>query len=225
MTHKEYIQAVEDLGLSFTPEAKEPLVPMPFQGDFTQEQFLDKIANDYVDAKIHPSRVWYQSFRLSDIVYLVKNHPDFARQAVFLDPRTDTPEGLANASTASSMQDVANQGVKIIAPAFPWLLAVDNSTGEIIPSDYAKNAEAAGLKIITWSIERSGPLAKVAAAKDYYYTTLWSIIKHDGQLYEVIDALASKVKVLGIFADWPATVTYYANCMGLLGGYQDPDRN
>jgi glycerophosphoryl diester phosphodiesterase len=23
------------------------------------------------------------------------------------------------------------------------------------------------------------------------------------------------VKVLGIFSDWPATVTYYANCMGL----------
>jgi glycerophosphoryl diester phosphodiesterase len=23
------------------------------------------------------------------------------------------------------------------------------------------------------------------------------------------------VKILGIFSDWPATVTYYANCMNL----------
>jgi glycerophosphoryl diester phosphodiesterase len=27
--------------------------------------------------------------------------------------------------------------------------------------------------------------------------------------------LARKVGILGIFSDWPATVTYYANCMGL----------
>jgi glycerophosphoryl diester phosphodiesterase len=26
---------------------------------------------------------------------------------------------------------------------------------------------------------------------------------------------AREVKILGIFSDWPATVTYYANCMGL----------
>ena len=27
--------------------------------------------------------------------------------------------------------------------------------------------------------------------------------------------LAKEVGILGIFSDWPATVTYYANCMGL----------
>jgi glycerophosphoryl diester phosphodiesterase len=27
--------------------------------------------------------------------------------------------------------------------------------------------------------------------------------------------LADQVGIKGIFADWPATVTYYANCMGL----------
>jgi glycerophosphoryl diester phosphodiesterase len=31
----------------------------------------------------------------------------------------------------------------------------------------------------------------------------------------VIDVLAQQVGVKGIFSDWPATVTYYANCMGL----------
>jgi glycerophosphoryl diester phosphodiesterase len=34
-------------------------------------------------------------------------------------------------------------------------------------------------------------------------------------MYEYIDALAQDVGVEGIFSDWPATVTYYANCMGL----------
>lgn len=121
--------------------------------------------------------------------------------------------------------NLTDQGIVIVAPSFNYLLAVDNSTQEIVPSTYAVAARAAGLKIITWSIERSGPLANVAANKDSYYTTLYSAIKTDGQLYEVIDALAQKVKVLGIFADWPATVTYYASCMGLKGGFQDKDRN
>lgn len=30
----------------------------------------------------------------------------------------------------------------------------------------------------------------------------------------VIDVLAKDVGVRGIFTDWPATVTYYASCMG-----------
>ena len=31
----------------------------------------------------------------------------------------------------------------------------------------------------------------------------------------VLDALAQDVGVVGVFSDWPATVTYYANCAGL----------
>jgi glycerophosphoryl diester phosphodiesterase len=29
----------------------------------------------------------------------------------------------------------------------------------------------------------------------------------------VLDVLARQVGVLGVFSDWPSTVTYYANCM------------
>ena len=34
-------------------------------------------------------------------------------------------------------------------------------------------------------------------------------------MYKALDALAKEVGIVGIFSDWPATVTYYANCMGL----------
>jgi len=30
-----------------------------------------------------------------------------------------------------------------------------------------------------------------------------------------LDVLAQQVGIEGIFSDWPATVTYYASCMGL----------
>lgn len=42
-----------------------------------------------------------------------------------------------------------------------------------------------------------------------------SIINNDGDMLTVLDVLAKKVGIIGIFSDWPATVTYYANCMGL----------
>jgi hypothetical protein len=34
-------------------------------------------------------------------------------------------------------------------------------------------------------------------------------------MYKALDVLSRKVEIIGIFSDWPATVTYYANCMGL----------
>ena len=30
-----------------------------------------------------------------------------------------------------------------------------------------------------------------------------------------LDVLAQQVGIKAMFSDWPATVTYYANCMGL----------
>ena len=40
-------------------------------------------------------------------------------------------------------------------------------------------------------------------------------IDNDGDMMKVLDVLAQKVGIVGIFSDWPATVTYYANCMEL----------
>jgi len=37
----------------------------------------------------------------------------------------------------------------------------------------------------------------------------------DGDLYKVLDVLAKDVGILGVFSDWAAPVTFYANCMGL----------
>jgi glycerophosphoryl diester phosphodiesterase len=222
-SHKEFIQEINKFGLSFTPEAKLPVVKMPFQGNYTQEMYIQQLIDEYKEAGIHPSRVWLQSFVLSDILYWVKAEPEFAKQAVFLDERVETLDGYIAA--VAGMQDLANKGVKIIAPAFPFLLQVNATTKQIVPSNYTIAAQKAGLKFITWSLERSGPLANVAKNKDYYYNTILDVIKTDGQMFEMLDVLAQKVKILGMFSDWPATVTYYANCMGLKGGFLDPDRN
>ena len=99
---------------------------------------------------------------------------------MYLDDRVETPSGYATA--LATMQSLADQGIRIIAPAFPYLLAIDNATRAIVPSDYTIAAQKAGLKFITWSLERSGPLANVKKNGDYYYSTIADVISYDGQM-------------------------------------------
>ena len=108
------------------------------------------------------------------------------------------------------MQELADMGVNYIAPPM-WML-VTLQDGKIVPSVYATQAKAAGLNLITWTLERSGPLG---AGGGWYYQSITDATDNDGVTYQLLDVLAQDVGVKGVFSDWPATVTYYANCMGL----------
>lgn len=216
MTHAESIELFRDLGAKFTPELKAPSVEMPFNG-FTQEDYAQKLVDEYKAAGVPPEDVWLQSFNLSDILYWIEAEPEFGAQAVYLDDRyeaEDDDEGLIDpldpATFKPTMQELADMGVRYIAPPTWMLVTVEN--GEIVPSAYAIEAREAGLNIITWTIERSGPLT---TGGGWYYQSIADVTDSDGVMYELIDVLAQDVGVRGIFSDWPATVSYYASCMGL----------
>lgn len=95
--------------------------------------------------------------------------------------------------------------------------STNETTAKIVPSNYAITAKAAGLDIISWSFERSGPLATVGSRGDYYYDTIYNATHTDGQLFEILDVLVNEIGVTGMFADWSATVGYFANCFGKKG--------
>lgn len=212
MSLREQIAQVDAYGLNFTAEAKTPEIPMPFQGNYTQEDFAQQIVDTFDGAGIDPKRVWLQSFLPNDIFYWIDNAPDYGVQAVYLDERADlSASGYQTA--VDSLPGLAERGVKIIAPSIWQLVTADNTTQEIVPSSYAVAAKEAGLEIITWSFERSGPLS--IAGGGYYYSSISNLIKNDGDEYKVIDAIAQKVGATKIFADWCSTITYYANCFGL----------
>ena len=208
MTHAESIALFDSLGAGFTPELKTPSVEMPFEGDYSQEDYAQQLIDEYVAAGIDPSRVWPQSFNLEDVLYWIENTP-FGEQAVYLDDDVYNDEnGMAEA--IAGMQELADSGVRIIAPP-TWVLVTLDEDGNVVPSDYAIAAREAGLDIITWTIERSGPLS---TGGGWYYQSIAEATDNDGDMFTLIDVLAEDVGVLGIFSDWPATVTYYANCMG-----------
>ncbi len=212
MTHKESIDLFKSLGAKFTPELKTPSVEMPFEGGYTQQDYAQQLIDEYRQAGVPASDVYAQSFNLEDVLYWIANDPDFGEQAVYLDDRynIDSFDHTDPATWDQSMQALADQDVKIIAPPMWMLVAVED--GKIVPSVYAKEAKAAGLDIITWTLERSGTLTDGGG---WYYQTVAEVTDSSGDTYAKLHVLAQDVGVLGVFTDWPATVTYYANCMGL----------
>ena len=213
MTHAESIELFHKLGMKMTPELKAPEVKMPFGGDFTQEKYAQAMINEYKKAGIDPKNVFPQSFNLNDVLFWLKNDPRFGKQGVYLDDRYDIETfDVAKPETWSpTMEELFAKNVRIIAPPM-WMLLTTNAKGEIVPSVYAKRAKAAGLEIITWTLERSGLLKDGGG---WYYSTIKDAINNDGDMLVALDVLAQQVGILGIFSDWPATVTYYANCKGL----------
>ncbi|GHG86996.1 glycerophosphodiester phosphodiesterase family protein [Pseudodonghicola xiamenensis] len=209
MTHKDSIALFRDLGAKFTPELKSPAVEMPFNG-FTQADYAQKLIDEYKEAGVPASDVWAQSFNLDDILYWIDHEPDFGKQAVYL---VQWSRGFDEQDPTTWAQDFAAlkaRGVQYLAPSINMLLTAEN--GQIAASAYARAAKAAGLKLIAWSLERSGPLAQGGG---WYFKPVNDIVDTDADYLVALDVLAQEVGVDGVFSDWPATVTYYANCMGL----------
>jgi glycerophosphoryl diester phosphodiesterase len=213
MTHDESIALIKSLGAKFTPELKAPEVPMPFDGDYSQEKYATQMLAAYKAAGIPPGDVFAQSFNLADILYWVKTEPEFAAQAVYLEDRYEK-RGLDPNKPETwkpSMTELKASGVKILGPPIYTMLAL-NAEGKIVPSEYAKAAKAAGLDLIGWSLERDGPLNKGGG---FYHSSVKSAIDRDGDTLAVLDVLAKQVGVRAMFSDWPATTTFYASCMGM----------
>ena len=100
MTHDESIALIKSLGAKFTPELKSPEVPMPFDGDYTQEKYASQMIAAYKAgipgngkpfpdgakmAKIHWTPKMNQYFpdttvpgTLHDVDFMVKDSKRFA---------------------------------------------------------------------------------------------------------------------------------------------------
>ncbi len=211
MTHAESIDLFKNLGVKFTPELKSPSVDMPYDG-YSQADYAQAMIDEYKAAGVPASDVWAQSFNLEDVLYWIENEPEFGAQAVYLDDSYDiegwSPED--ESTWVDTMESLKERGVNYIAPPLWVLVKVED--GKLVPSLYAEKAKAAGLEIITWTVERSGLLKDGGG---WYYQTSNDVTSNEGDVYELLDVLNKDVGVVGVFSDWPATTTFYANCVGL----------
>lgn len=209
MTHAESIALFKSLGAKFTPELKSPSVEMPHNG-FSQGDYAQKLVDEYVAAGVPPSDVFAQSFNVEDVYYWIDNAPDFGAQAVYLVEWTDGFDEQAPATWLQDFTALKARGVNYIGASLNMLLTVEN--GAMAASAYAKAAKAADINLIAWTLERSGPLG---SGGGWYFQSVSDVVTDDSDYLVALDVLAQDVGVEGVFSDWPATVTYYANCMGL----------
>ena len=205
MTHKESIELFKRLGVKMTPELKNASVTMPFDG-FTQQAYAQKMIDEYKQMGVPGWQVFAQSFDINDVLYWVSHEPEFGPSAVYL----DSASTMATVPTAGQLAQLRAAGVRYWAPPIFVLLTTD-ANGNLVASQAARDAKAAGLRLITWTLERSGILAD--GNNGFYYQTFDNAIKREGDVMKVLYALDKDVGIDGIFSDWPATVTFYANCM------------
>lgn len=212
LTHRESIRLFKSLGVKMIPELKSPDVAMPFEGSFTQQDYAQAIVDDYRAENVDPKDVFLQSFNLDDVHYWLDNAPEFGSRAAWLDGRyRDKSFNIKDASSWSpDMTELAQSGVTILAPPMWMLLTIEGD--QLVASEYAVAARAAGLDLIAWTLERSGDLSNGGG---WYYQTVKPAIKTESDILAVLDVLAQKAQVSGVFSDWPATTTFYANCAGV----------
>ncbi|MEY4548147.1 MAG: hypothetical protein RL685_4342 [Pseudomonadota bacterium] len=215
MTLRESIELNERNGVKHTPELKEgdaARIAAVFGG---QEGYAQALLDELREAGVEPKRVFLQSFNPNDVLYWLRSAPELGKQAVYLDSIDPTSTPPVPGLTLDQLREARRQGVRIFAPPLPALLDVD-ARGKIVPSRYARDIQRAGLQIITWTFERADLRRGAAEGGFYYYfDPTGRVVRKDSDMFLALDVLAKEVGIRGIFSDWPATVTYYANCMGL----------
>jgi len=213
LSHNDSIALIDSLGADFIPELKPNLLPAPANGPSRQQ-----LAQAVRDANIDPKRVWLQSFLWEDVGYWLSTAPKFAPQTTWLarNLKMTKDSDVVQVATAEmpSLPQAKSLGLTTVAPPLWALLRSDpNAPGELALTSYANDARGANLDIVAWTLERSGPLSPQSTHPFGYFRTMAGAIHSDADVYRVLDKLVQDVGVAGVFSDWPATVTYYDNCL------------
>tara|TARA_B100000945_G_scaffold103828_1_gene82042 strand:+ start:139 stop:879 length:741 start_codon:yes stop_codon:yes gene_type:complete len=198
LSHKESISLIGKRGRKYIPELKKmDAVSLRAMG-LSLEQYADLLLEEYRNLEVEASTVFPQSFDLRVVDHWLTRHPDYANNVIFLDGRGRNPLFLPS---RRDMDELFRRGLRYIAPPIPMLLRQDDE-GNLRETNYARYAIQSGLKLITWTMESR--LSDIAGFSNQGSDRLL-----------VLDALHQRAQVSGVFSDWPATVTRYANCMGL----------
>lgn len=204
MSHADSIALFRQLGVDMTPELKAAVVELPFEG-MDRRALALKLLEEYRAAGVEPARVWPQSFHEEDVRLWLAEGGDHGRQAVMLDDAADR-DALMSLERLAELREL---GLRYYAPPLFALLALD-AEGRLAASAHARAVRELGLELIAWSLERSGHIG--GGRPGWYYQGVEAALQREGQVLEVVDVLVREAGVVGIFTDWPATVSFYANC-------------
>jgi glycerophosphoryl diester phosphodiesterase len=224
MTFAESIALNKKLGMKHTPELKAGDAKSIAAVFGSQERYAQALIDELQANGVRPKDAWPQSFNPNDVLYWARN-TSYGHQAVFLVDYNTTTDNINLFDTTGKQlltrdeqnaffKTLRRAGVRIVAPSFNALLTVQGD--RIVPSVLAKDLKSMGFDLISWSFERVDLRRGAAGVGSYYdFDPTGAAIKKDSDMYKALDVLAKEVKLIGLFSDWPATVSYYASCMNL----------
>ena len=180
MTSPESIELFKKLGVKMTPELKirvgDDAVRRVHAGDVRAED--DRRAPGRL-ASVLVTCSRSRSTRRTFCIGSTTSRPSAGRRCT-----STTPTRWPTCRRSPTSGATSTQGIRIWAPPTFALLALDGSN-RIVASQWARDAKAAGLDIITWTLERSGILAD--GNNGFYYQTIDQAITREGDLCKVID--------------------------------------
>jgi len=224
MTFAESIALNKKLGVKHTPELKAGDAKSIAAVFGSQERYAQALIDELQSNGVRPKDAWPQSFNPNDVLYWVRNTA-YGDQAVLLVDYNTTTDNIVLFDTTGKQlltrdeqnaffKTLRRAGVKIVAPSYKALLTVQGD--RVVPAVLAKDLKSMGFDLISWSFERVDLRRGAAGVGSYYdFDPTGAAIKKDSDMYKALDVLAKDVKLIGLFSDWPATVSYYASCMGL----------
>lgn len=224
LTFAESIALNKKLGVKHTPELKAGDAQSIAAVFGSQERYAQALIDDLQTNGVRPKDAFPQSFNPNDVLYWVRNTA-YGNQAVFLVDYNAATDNIVLFDTTGKQllsrdeqnaffKQLRRAGVKIVAPSFNALLTVQGE--RIVPTVLARDLRALGFDLISWSFERVDLRKGAAGVGSYYdFDPTGAAIRKDSDMYKALDVLARDVKLIGLFSDWPATVSYYASCMGL----------
>ena len=221
VSHAESIVLFQSFGAQFTPE----LLSQEFDKDadsddntITHDDIRKRIVQDYIDAGVPPEEVFLQSAYLEDIEFWIEHFPEYGQNAVFVDDRMARyKEGWEkHEETVEAFEALTTKGIRTVSPGMPVLLDLDED-GKLVPSTYAKNAQEAGLQLVTWThsavMNYSVPKKNGEDEDDEEYEKrLTKVLRDPAQAMDVLDVLFQDVGIIRIQSDMPADVVFYDNC-------------
>ena len=208
MTHGESISLARDLGMAMTPEMKAPAAPLT---ESARREISARFIQEYRSAGVPDAELAPQSFELDEIKRWRSIDPSFAARAVYLEGRILTRALLPRSVERLEALFAPLKALDIQTIGAPlWLLAEAGEGEALQISRYARTAAKMGFRLIAWTLERSPP--RSWGERDWYYQGLGAALPRDGDLYRLLHFLDRRLPLVGVFSDWPATVSRYASC-------------
>ena len=172
-------------------------------GGAQRQTLANSVIQEYNDhADINPSRILLQDF------------PTVTGARAYIPVTTHNENGCDGTLKAcpTTVTDLENmqEGAYVSLPQQQLIAVMHN---KYVPSELALLAKKQNLRVVAVGFERPESLPMRSTRGGAFYETSRTITDNDGDAYEMLHVLASQVGIEHISTSWPATVTFYANCM------------